>query len=1390
MNRTNKELHIAADAMVSTGLAALGYEYINLGLGNLVPKASSFPSGMKALADYVHSKGLKIGIYSDAGGQENPATWAPAIGNSWRTTGDIKDNWNSMTSRADQNDAWASYAGPGGWNDPDMLEVGNGGMSTEEYLSHFSIWALAKAPLLIGCDIRSMDDETLGLLNNTEVVAINQDQPPNNKAANGSIWGEINTGALSLSCKLNPKQGMESVNPALDRWKDLLKLDMADKLGVQGKKVKKEGDLEVWAGPLSDGRVAVMLWNRGLSTASITANWTDIGLQSSTVVDARDVWQFGLCCYLSKIKLTKLTRLKQAQPTSSLPLSEAMSTAISLSFPSSPPPNPLLFHFRKPNAFPSFPPQNHSLKPPLRLPRTRIRCRRPASEMDNSLDCIGTGSDVECVFVGEDSSESDRLLQPDASTSVSSFQIEADGGRADDLGFGYGALEWALLVSPFFFWGTAMVAMKEVLPKAGPFFVAAFRLIPAGAILIGYAVSRGRKQPSGIEAWVWILLFGAVDAACFQTSGSNGFPTSMLLYSSFVSHSLSSITFACGLMFCCCRCCCLDIGQGFLAEGLQKTSAGLGSVIIDSQPLTVAILAALLFGESIGVVGAAGLVVGVIGLLLLEVPSLSFGGNYTLWGSGEWWMLLAAQSMAVGTVMVRWVSKYSDPVMATGWHMVIGGIPLLALSILNHDPAINGGLKELTSGDLLALLYTSIFGSAISYGVYFYNATRGSLTRLSSLTFLTPMFASIFGFLYLGETFSPLQLGGALVTIIAIYMECVYALHFSQKPSGWEHIALPAASQDRLRMRMSCIRCSSNPFLSARKLSFGSTRTSDNVSRFRTVSVSPCHAVSESGDSTTTNTAGKGSGTTARGRRLLRIREEKRKREHDRLRNYPAWAKVLEEACKNDEELRAVLGDSIGDPELMRKRVEERVRKKGRDFSKKKTGSVLAFNVSFRDFNPIDSFIWFELYGAPSDRDVDLIGGVIQAWYVMGRLGAFNSSNLQLANSSMENPLYDADKGAKAMPSSFHDISDVEFQDNWGRVWVDLGTADFFSVDVLLNCLTMLSSNSTICDNFVEVDALTGLLIEEVLQQLLNFVDSSQTVDEHHVVDFSLINLSVAEALLHRLHAPAKEVHVQLLEARLHDGGIKVYPLIEGCLRIAADVLLVLLSKLRREVVDQPVVEVLIAEMCVAGNGLHLEDALLDGQQQDVKGAFAEVKDEDVPHDVEVSDGANILGGLALGIVKVGGDDDDDAIDLLAEEGFSDLLDLGEDHGGDLLRGELVNLALVVDDDHGLVGGARDDLEEPELHILLDGGVEEAAVDEVLSVEDSVFRVQGNLVLDDIIDEVLGIDEGDVRGGGEVALIGSHRYLGIQQVVFGGRRMGDWEEGMTNPEYGYKYFKI
>ncbi|CAN0913161.1 Alpha-galactosidase 3 [Linum grandiflorum] len=306
-----------ADALISTGLAELGYTYVNIGTpfsknmvnlqGQMVPDPKTFKSGIKTLADYVHSKGLKLGIYSDAGaftcqvrpgsifhekddatsfaswdvdylkydncfnlgidpkkryppmrdalnatgrsifysicewGVDDPALWAGKVGNSWRTTEDITDTWTSMTTIADINDKWAAYAGPGGWNDPDMLEVGNGGMDYHEYRSHFSIWALMKAPLLIGCDVRNMTAETKEILSNAEVIAVNQDP-----------------------------------------------------LGVQGRKVHTNGTdgcQQVWAGPLSDHSMAVVLWNRCSEAAVITAQWGVIGLEAGTTVSVRDLWQ-------------------------------------------------------------------------------------------------------------------------------------------------------------------------------------------------------------------------------------------------------------------------------------------------------------------------------------------------------------------------------------------------------------------------------------------------------------------------------------------------------------------------------------------------------------------------------------------------------------------------------------------------------------------------------------------------------------------------------------------------------------------------------------------------------------------------------------------------------------------------------------------------------------------------------------------------------------------------------------------------------------------------------------------------------------------------------------------------------------------------------------------
>ncbi|KAK8518765.1 hypothetical protein V6N12_012010 [Hibiscus sabdariffa] len=266
-----------ADAMVSRGLAKLGYRYINLGEFSCERyKISIRDEGISSLSPQQRIKAWSLrrcrgvdylkydncqnnGIdpkdrykkMSDAllrterpiffsiceWGKERVATWANDMANSWRTSGDIRDNWDSMILRADRNDAWASYAGPGGWNDPDMLEVGNGGMTLEEYRSHFNIWALAKAPLVIGCSIPQMSNDTYEILSNEEVIAVNQ-----------------------------------------------------DKLGIQGKKVKKDGHLEVWAGPLHNNKIAVVLWNRGSQKATVTALWSDIGLDPTVAMKAQDVW--------------------------------------------------------------------------------------------------------------------------------------------------------------------------------------------------------------------------------------------------------------------------------------------------------------------------------------------------------------------------------------------------------------------------------------------------------------------------------------------------------------------------------------------------------------------------------------------------------------------------------------------------------------------------------------------------------------------------------------------------------------------------------------------------------------------------------------------------------------------------------------------------------------------------------------------------------------------------------------------------------------------------------------------------------------------------------------------------------------------------------------------
>ena len=302
-----------ADTMVKTGMQAAGYEYINIddgwqwkrdAGGNIVPNPN-FPD-MKALAAYVHSKGLKIGIYSSPGprtcgnfegsygheeqdarayaawgidylkydwcsasriwkdedmpaayqkmaealhkagrpivyslcqyGRYSVQEWGPTVsGNLWRTTMDIRDQWESMANIGFSQSALAASAGPGHWNDPDMLEIGNGGMTPAEYRTHFTLWSMLAAPLIAGNDIRQMTPEIREIFLNKEVIAVDQDP-----------------------------------------------------LGKAAQQVTKNGEAEVWARPLSGDAFAVALFNRGASDAPVSFRWTDLKLSGKLRV--RDLW--------------------------------------------------------------------------------------------------------------------------------------------------------------------------------------------------------------------------------------------------------------------------------------------------------------------------------------------------------------------------------------------------------------------------------------------------------------------------------------------------------------------------------------------------------------------------------------------------------------------------------------------------------------------------------------------------------------------------------------------------------------------------------------------------------------------------------------------------------------------------------------------------------------------------------------------------------------------------------------------------------------------------------------------------------------------------------------------------------------------------------------------
>jgi alpha-galactosidase len=318
----DKTVREQADAMVSTGMRDAGYIYVNIddtwegdrdAQGNIQTN-NKFPD-MKALSDYVHSKGLKLGIYSSPGaktcagyagslGHEeqdaatyakwgidylkydlcglrtemkaapspeaahkmmvdayvkmhdalvktgrpilyslcqygNDAVWrwgTEVSGNAWRTTGDISDHYARMEEIGFGQAGLAKFAGPGHWNDPDMLEVGNGGMTTDEYRQHMSLWVILAAPLLAGNDLTTMTPETISLLTNREVIAVDQ-----------------------------------------------------DRLGKQGDRVSAEGPIEIWARPLADGGKAVGVFNRHPTAISATVDFKQLGFRKA--VQVRDIWQ-------------------------------------------------------------------------------------------------------------------------------------------------------------------------------------------------------------------------------------------------------------------------------------------------------------------------------------------------------------------------------------------------------------------------------------------------------------------------------------------------------------------------------------------------------------------------------------------------------------------------------------------------------------------------------------------------------------------------------------------------------------------------------------------------------------------------------------------------------------------------------------------------------------------------------------------------------------------------------------------------------------------------------------------------------------------------------------------------------------------------------------------
>ncbi|KAK1550095.1 hypothetical protein Q3G72_013525 [Acer saccharum] len=161
-----------------------------------------------------------------------------------------------------------------------------------------------------------------------------------------------------------------------------------------------------------------------------------------------------------------------------------------------------------------------------------------------------------------------------------------------------------------------------------------------------------------------------------------------------------------------------------------------------------------------------------------------------------------------------------------------------------------------------------------------------------------------------------------------------------------------------------------------------------------------------------------------------------------------------------DPEFAEILGSVLDDPQKAQSKMEDRLKKKRNKILHTKTGSGAPVKVTFNKFDFSNSYIWFELYNAPLEKDVSLICDAMRAWHIIGRLGGCNSMNMQLSQSPMDKrPNYDAIGGANVTPTTFLNIGDLEIQENLARVWVDIGTTEPLILDVLINALTQISSD-------------------------------------------------------------------------------------------------------------------------------------------------------------------------------------------------------------------------------------------------------------------------------------------------------------------------------------------